>query len=303
MVLKPQTREELSRMLAESTHLNQPIKAVDLHEINRLIEHKPEDMTATVEAGMTVARLQEEVGRAGQWLPIDLFGAQAVTVGDLLAANRSGPRRFGYGTVRDYLIGISVVLASGVTIKAGGRVVKNVAGYDLCKLFIGARHSLGIIVEGTFKLRPLPETEVILESSFETMAALNSTVGKLRAAPIDPVIFDAHRMAGRLTLVIAFAGAREDVAYQVELAQRITGWDRSSTAYDAKLRNTFSVLPNSMADALAPIERGRFIARLGNGVIYHDGEPLMKRMIPNAALAARLKTAYDPHGILPDYLL
>ena len=111
-------------------------------------------MTATVEAGMS-SGLFRITRRAGQWLPIDPPNSDRTTIGDLLAHNLSGPRRFGYGTIRDYLIGIKVALANGEIIKAGGKVVKNVAGYDLCKLFIGAKHTLGIIVEATFKLRPL----------------------------------------------------------------------------------------------------------------------------------------------------
>ena len=150
MVLTPADRDELSRRLAEASAGSTRLEEVRLSHIASLVEHKPEDMTATVEAGMILGTFQNELQRAGQWLPIDPPDSQRKTIGDLLAYNLSGPRRYGYGTIRDYLIGIKVALPNGETIKAGGKLVMNVAGYDLCKLFIGARHTLGIFVEATF---------------------------------------------------------------------------------------------------------------------------------------------------------
>src|SRR5258708_768949 len=121
-------------------------------------------MTATVEAGMTLADIQKQISTRGQWLPIDPPNAEQLSIGSLLATNVSGPRRFGFGTIRDFVIGLQVVLADGRIIHSGGKVVKNVAGYDLMKLFIGSHGSLGIIVEVTFKVLPLPETEQFVEA-------------------------------------------------------------------------------------------------------------------------------------------
>jgi glycolate oxidase FAD binding subunit len=119
-------------------------------------------MTITVQAGITIARLQEELAKENQRLPIDVPRADQATLGGALATNVSGPRRYGFGTLRDYVIGISVVNDEGHEVKAGGRVVKNVAGYDLCKLHIGALGTLGIITQVTLKLRPRPMAQTIL---------------------------------------------------------------------------------------------------------------------------------------------
>jgi FAD/FMN-containing dehydrogenase len=309
MLLQPLNCGELGRDLAEASRKRTRITRVDLSGINSLVEHKPEDMTATVEAGMTLARFQEQLRRAGQWLPIDPPNTQTLTVGDLLAENWSGPRRYGYGTVRDYLIGIKVAMANGEIIKAGGKVVKNVAGYDLCKLFVGAKHSLGIIVEATFKLRPLPEAEVVLESSVRTVDALNSLARTLLDSAIEPMIADVHNLRGDLALVAGFAGSHEDVAHQVALARKIAPWKETLTTYDEEFRkptstiHRLSVLPSETAKTLGELEGAAFVARFGNGIIYHTGEARADRVLPNANLAERLKKAYDPEHIFPEYRL
>jgi glycolate oxidase FAD binding subunit len=129
--------------------------------LDRVVDYPARDMTITVQAGMTVARLAELLATEKQRLPIDVPRADRATIGGALAANISGPRRYGYGTLRDYVIGISAVNDEGHEIKAGGRVVKNVAGYDLCKLFVGSLGTLGVITQVTFKLRPAVEDEAL----------------------------------------------------------------------------------------------------------------------------------------------
>src|ERR1041385_8037929 len=111
MILKPASRVELAHLLAEASRTASRIEAVDLAAISSLVEHKPEDMTATVEAGMTLSSFQSQLAKFGQWLPIDPAKSDSLTIGDLLAYNLSGPRRFGYGMIRDYLIGIKVAMA------------------------------------------------------------------------------------------------------------------------------------------------------------------------------------------------
>ena len=127
--------------------------------LDRIVDHQAADMTVTVEAGCSLATLAATLGAAGQWLPLDPPRFEQTTVGGLIAANLSGPLRASQGTVRDLLLGLTVVGADGVIIHGGGRVVKNVAGYDLPKLHVGALGSLGVIVEATFKVRPRPERE------------------------------------------------------------------------------------------------------------------------------------------------
>lgn len=130
-----------------------------LDRLSRVIDHQAGDMTVTVEAGCPLARLQERLAAAGQWLPLDPPHPDRTTLGGLVAANLSGPLRASQGTARDLLLGIAVVGADGALVRGGGRVVKNVAGYDLPKLHVGALGTVGVIVELTFKVRPRPERE------------------------------------------------------------------------------------------------------------------------------------------------
>ena len=145
---------------------------------SRILAYEPADMTITVEAGCTLASLAETLAASGQWLPIDPPCAGQTTVGGLVAANLSGPLRASQGTVRDLLIGIAVVGNDGALVRGGGRVVKNVAGYDVPKLHVGALGSLGVIVEATFKVRPRPERE-------EAMAIEVSGPGEATSLALD----------------------------------------------------------------------------------------------------------------------
>jgi glycolate oxidase FAD binding subunit len=144
-------------MLALGMPPSRPGTVVDLTGLHRVIDYPARDMTITVQAGITMAALREILAREKQRLPIDVPRADRATLGGALATNQSGPRRLGHGTLRDYLIGISAVNDDAIEIKAGGRVVKNVAGYDLCKLFIGSLGTLGVITQATLKLKPLAE--------------------------------------------------------------------------------------------------------------------------------------------------
>ena len=131
--------------------------AVETTALNQVIDYPARDMTVTVQAGITIAKLQETLAAEGQWLPVDVPQPERATLGGAVALNVSGPRRFGYGTLRDYVIGISFVTDEGQEVKAGRRVVKNVAGYDLMKVQIGAAGTLGLITQLTLKVKPKPE--------------------------------------------------------------------------------------------------------------------------------------------------
>ncbi|MHB1004513.1 MAG: FAD-binding oxidoreductase [Chloroflexota bacterium] len=138
--------------------------------LNRLVEFEPANLTATVEAGMRLSDLQAKLGEHGQWLPFDPPVSAEATVGGVLATNASGPRRLKEGGLRDLLIGIRVAYPEGVLARAGGRVVKNVTGYDLNKLHIGALGTLGVFVEATFKVAPRPESEATWFGDFASAA-------------------------------------------------------------------------------------------------------------------------------------
>jgi glycolate oxidase FAD binding subunit len=126
--------------------------------LNRVVALEPADMTVTVEAGVGIDKLQMALHEHGQFLPLDAPGVLG-TVGGLLSSNASGPLRHRYGTVRDWVLGTRVVHADGSTSKSGGRVVKNVSGYDMHKLYVGSLGTLGFIVETTLKVTPLPRVD------------------------------------------------------------------------------------------------------------------------------------------------
>lgn len=138
---------------------SRPVEPVCLgtSRLARVVDYPARDMTITVEAGVRIAELQTLLAGEGQRLAVDLPHPERATVGGALAVNASGPRRYGFGTLRDYLIGVSAVDGRGRAFKAGGRVVKNVAGYDLCKLLVGSLGTLAVITQATLKLKPLPE--------------------------------------------------------------------------------------------------------------------------------------------------
>lgn len=163
-VLKLATREGLSVVPAGNcswidvgNKLHQPDLILTTSRMSRIIRHEPADLVATAEAGLALNEFQKQLAAGGQWLPVDPPEQETATLGGVVAAGLTGPQSLGYGQLRSFVIGMRVVLADGRAIKAGGNVVKNVAGYDLCKLFTGSFGTLGVITELTFKLRPLPD--------------------------------------------------------------------------------------------------------------------------------------------------
>ena len=158
--------------------------ALDLSGLDRVVDYEPNDFTITVEAGMTLAELQRHLAVNGQFLPLDHPRFERATLGGLCAVGRGGLRRNSFGGPRDWLIGMRMVKADGTSIKGGGKVVKNVSGYDLPKLFAGSLGTLGVIVELTFKLRPQPSSDQIVAinaPSFES--ALEAGRAAAQAAP------------------------------------------------------------------------------------------------------------------------
>ncbi len=137
-------------------------QVVDMKLLSEVVDYPARDMTITVQAGIRIAELQKLLASENQRLPIDIPFSDQATLGGSIATNQSGSRRFGCGTLRDYVIGISLVNDQGEEVKGGGRVVKNVAGYDLCKLMIGSLGTLGVISQVTLKVVPKPESTAIL---------------------------------------------------------------------------------------------------------------------------------------------
>jgi glycolate oxidase FAD binding subunit len=202
--------------------------AVDLTRLDQVIDYPARDMTITVQAGLSVARLQNLLAAENQRLPIDVPRADRATLGGILAANVSGPRRLGCGTLRDYLLGFSAINDQGHEIKAGGRVVKNVAGYDLAKLFIGSLGTLGILTQVTLKLRPRPEEQalVTLAAPVERLAEIIEQMPGSRTRPICLELLNPPAAApiappellspNDWLLIVGYEGNGDAVAWQVQ---------------------------------------------------------------------------------------
>lgn len=163
---------------------------LSIERLSRTIEHAEADLTLTVEAGATLADVAERLRPAKQWLPLDPPLAERTTIGGLLAANASGPSRLRHGTVRESLLGLRAILADGTAVKSGGRVVKNVAGYDLCKLLIGSLGTLAIITQVTLKLRPQPETRRLVWAPIGDLQTAERVLDGLLTSQARPVALE-----------------------------------------------------------------------------------------------------------------
>jgi glycolate oxidase FAD binding subunit len=171
---------------------------VETTRLAGITDYEPADYVVAVRAGTRLHDLQAELRKNTQWLPLDPPGARSATVGGLIAANRNGPRRLLYGAIRDMLIGIRVALPTGEVIKAGGKVVKNVAGYDLTKLFIGSFGAAGVITDATFKIAPFPgEGQTILVAVPDRDAAYDLTTAVLRSYLLPSALEAANPQALR----------------------------------------------------------------------------------------------------------
>lgn len=169
--------------------LGNPPRQVDVvlntSRLNRVIDHDHANLTVTAESGISLAALQQLLANQRQFVPFDPPFPERSTVGGIVAANLNGPRRSCCGSVRDLVIGMKVALINGEQIKAGGKVVKNVAGYDMCKLFVGSLGTLGIITEATLRLAPVPENAATVLAS-GTFAQARQLVHDLNRCPLLP---------------------------------------------------------------------------------------------------------------------
>jgi len=161
--------------------------ALSLKDLNRVWHYEPADLTVSLEPGMKLGDLQHFLARHRLWLPLDPAGGARASLGGVLAANSFGPLRLRYGTLRDMVLGMKIATTDGKLIKTGGRVVKNVAGYDLAKLLIGSYGTLGVIVEASFKLFPLPAECSTFVVSTATLAAAREFRRRLLASPLTPM--------------------------------------------------------------------------------------------------------------------
>jgi glycolate oxidase FAD binding subunit len=184
--------------------------------LSRVVEHAPSDQIIAVEAGITLGELQRTAAAHGQRLALDPPLSERRTIGGLLATNGFGPRRTRYGSLRDLIIGVSLVRADGALAKGGGKVVKNVAGFDLPKMMVGSLGTLGLVATATFRLHPLPESDVTLVAPARTARGVRELVSAMRDAQLEPVAVAALSAEKGLDLGIRFEGFEEGVKEQAD---------------------------------------------------------------------------------------
>ena len=295
--------------LSELIRASSRIESIDLSAFRRVVEYHPEDMTVTIEAGMTWPELQASLGEHEQWLPIDPPLPEFWTVRDVLDHALTGPRRCGYGLVRDWVLGLKIIMANGEIIRTGGKVVKNVAGYDLTKLFIGARGSLGIIVEATFKVLPKPEAEKFAQVRLQKLEQVEDMLAGIADSNLTPAVLDVHNVpaAGEppgVWVVIGFAGAREDVEEQIAQAGVFGISKPTDLSHDKRFWGdspaggvqTISILASRLTKKLASLAPQFFVARAANGIIHYLGEPSAPEKSDSEFLDERVKKIYDPEN-------
>lgn len=157
---------------------------LSLGKLNAVVDYPARDMTITVGAGITMGELAGKLAAEGQQLPFDVPSAASATLGGVVATNHNGPRRFGYGGIRDFVIGIEAVDGQGNVFHGGGRVVKNVAGYDFCKLLTGSMGTIGAITHLTMKLRPVPQAHDIVIAPLTNQTGLERILDAMSSREI-----------------------------------------------------------------------------------------------------------------------
>ncbi|MHC5596786.1 MAG: FAD-binding oxidoreductase [Nostoc sp.] len=325
-IVYPRTQQQLAAVIATAHKNNWRVlpcgsgsklswgglaKGVDVvvstERMNQLIEHAVGDLTVTVEAGMKFSDLQALLAKSRQFLALDPTAPESATIGGIVATGDTGSLRQRYGSVRDQLLGITFVRADGQIAKAGGRVVKNVAGYDLMKLLTGSYGTLGFISQLTFRLYPLPEASgtVVLTGSAE---AVSQAADILRGSALTPVQADllSNKLVSSLGLgeglglIARFQSISESVKEQsnrvLEVGQKLgldgaifadgdeaNLWQRlqeriHTTATESVITCKIGVLPTAAVEILTQVELGLIHISSGLGLLQLESKNQVLKM-------------------------
>ena len=268
---------------------SRPGVAVRMGRLVRVVDYPFADMTVTVEAGMTLGALRTLLAEQGQRLAIEAAHPESATLGGIFATASTGPRRFGWGRPRDQIIGVSFVTGDGELVRGGGRVVKNVAGYDFPKLLTGSMGTLGIITELTLKVSPKPEAAAVVDIHFDSLTAVDAALDRLNVSATRPIALELidNATGGPWALMVGFEGNREAVNWQVRRLE--SEMDRTGLTvlqdheaetvwlnivdYEAEACSpvgfTASFAPSRSIEFLGLVDRDRWSTRThaGNGVV------------------------------------
>ncbi len=304
--------------------------ALDVTALSGIAEYEPDDLTITCGAGMTLGELRTTTAAAGQMVAFDPEIADEATVGGALAADLWGPSRLSLGGPRDFTIGLRVITGDGLITRAGGRVVKNVAGYDLCKLYVGSLGTLAVITEATFKVQPLPkatrQTAFAAGSAAEACGIASDSLMRglsLRSAVVT-------RAGERWRLDIALAGSEAAVERSAQELASLAGDEQARENRDEPVDSgligvRIATLPSKLPALLerlpadAPLlayptlgivrlrlrDEGELPALMAMGAVVEDAPPQVKRGIdvfgpepPALPLMRSIKAQLDPNGVL-----
>jgi glycolate oxidase FAD binding subunit len=268
---------------------------LDAAGMNRVLEHEAGDLTCTVEAGIRLSELAAALAPFGQRLSLDPPGDP--TIGSCLAGSLSGPLRHRFGAPRDLVLGVTLVLADGTIVNAGGKVVKNVAGYDLGKLVCGSRGRLAFIGRVSLRLHPGPKAASTVVVDSADPAAVVAAVLASQLVPSAVDVLHPGRVA------VLFEGSTAAVAAQVETTLALVGgtsaddsvWDESRSR-QAAARGRASFDPGALQGLLASVSEA--VVRPSAGVAFVPDA--LSDAIPASVLALqeRVRTRFDPRGVL-----
>ena len=282
-------------------------------QLNRVVDYPVKDLTITVEAGMRIDELNKMISSEGQRLPLDIPQSNRATIGGVIATNTSGPKRFSYGTIRDYVIGISAIDGQGNLFKSGGRVVKNVAGYDLGKMLVGSLGTLAVISQVSLNLRPKPQTMSMVWFQFDSCQTVEQALEAIVTSGTRPIAVEycnakaARQIAAEARLelpadqhilCVCFEGPENEVRWQTN--QIASEWKQYpplsvqsvETEEATRLYNAFTEYQTSSDDPvtlkaiLLPSQMMKFVemaSQLNIAVQAHAADGIVFGHLPDSA--------------------
>jgi glycolate oxidase FAD binding subunit len=284
----------------------EPTLIVDTTSLDRVVEHAEGDLVVTVQAGAPLGDLQQALAPAGQWLPLDP-PEPAATVGGVVATAASGPRRLRFGTPRDLLIGVTVVLADGTVAKSGGKVVKNVAGYDLGKLFAGSYGTLGVIASCTFRLQPVARARRVVSIAADDPSSIAHSLAR---STVVPAAVEWDGRAVHVVIETSPAAADSQARDVMRLARDGVVADELPAGFGerpwqpgevaVKVTHQLSALGPVVAALRRELAGARLSAHVGSGVVW-AGWPADGDAAAGAIAALRAEVAaYDGAVVVVD---